>query len=67
MVRRLRCVCVCGPRRVPGGAPVRRRTRTKLLMIDSQWISKLCGRNEYCAYRCIRSANGTSVASHLTE
>jgi hypothetical protein len=52
---------------VPGGAPVRRRTRTKLLMIDSQWISKLCGRNEYCAYRCIRSANGTSVASHLTE
>jgi hypothetical protein len=25
-------------------------TSTKELMIDSQWISKLCGRKEYCAY-----------------
>ena len=30
--------------------PVSSNTSTKLLMMLSQWISKDCGRNEYCAY-----------------
>ena len=42
--------------RVRVGVEVRVRVRsrvstsTKELMMESQWISKLCGRNEYCAY-----------------
>ena len=42
-------------------------TSTKELMMESQWISKLCGRNEYCAYRLMRSERGVEVSSHLTE
>jgi hypothetical protein len=46
---------------------VKRSTRTKELMMDSQWISKEEGKNRDSAYKDMRFFHSSSSSTHSTE
>ncbi len=47
--------------------PVNNSTVTHELMMENQWISRCCGRNEYFWYFSMRCSKVVSVDSHLVE